>query len=53
RPDQNQQTFYSSYKYKHGFKYQAIVAIDGLYIALHRPYKGRVNNFLIVTNSRV
>ena len=53
RPDQNQQTFYSSHKHEHGFKYQAIVAADGLCVALHGPYKGKVNDFLIVTDSRV
>jgi hypothetical protein len=53
RPDQNQQTFYSGHKHEHGFKYQAIVAADGLCVALHGPYEGKVNDFLMVTDSGV
>ncbi|OCK91863.1 uncharacterized protein K441DRAFT_572913, partial [Cenococcum geophilum 1.58] len=29
------------------------IAADGLYIALHGPYKGKVNDFFIVINSGV
>jgi len=42
--------FYSGYKYKHGFKYQAIIAANSICMALHGLFKGKVNNFLIVTN---
>ena len=40
--------FYLGYKHKHRFKYQAIVAADGLCVALYGLYKGKVNDFLMV-----
>ena len=51
RPDHNQQAFYSGHKHQHGFKYQAIVAADGICVALQGPYEGKVNNFYIATDS--
>ena len=41
RPISNQREMYSGHKRRHGMKYQAIMAPDGLFAHLSGPYSGR------------
>ena len=44
RPSCNQRFYYSGYKKKHGFKYQGIVASDGIICSLIGPFEGKIND---------
>jgi DDE superfamily endonuclease len=44
RPTTGQRIFYSGYKKKHGFKYQALVTPDGILSSLMGPFEGRIND---------
>jgi len=44
RPTTGQRVFYSGYKKKHGFKYQALVTPDGILSSLMGPFEGSIND---------
>lgn len=53
RPEQDQRAWYSGYKKAHGQKWQAVIAPDGLIVALDGPYHGSTNDILMLHRSEV
>jgi DDE superfamily endonuclease len=51
RPTTTQERFYSGYKKRHGFKYQAIVTPDGLVLSAMGPKPGNIHDKTIFDES--
>lgn len=51
RPQQGQRLHYSGYKKRHGQKWQAVVAPDGLIVSLFGPYEGPANDHTMARES--
>ena len=53
RPERDQRSYYSGYKHRHGIKFQALMAPDGMILSLCGPFIGETNDNLIVAESGI